>query len=448
MWRRGFSNSLSRLLKKERALLTAWLAPRAREGDALAALRGLRWRSTELSDRNGMCNESGLVPRVRVLRSANLRHHLADHKMSAPARPSFAPGGGRGRGGRGGPRPGARPVSTDAPAPSRSSSPKPPSKAGPPRVRFDYYNSIRIPTEKIIPLTEMAVYAFKHYALFTWLGTHRQPMYPDGPTDDEFDVMLQGTSKLISDLSKNGPSSIFLALQGGYNNTPGSIFTMATDRLVLLALMAERPHLIPKILRTFPEATDPLRMAALLEPFTNSDLNSYAKTYGVVPSAKTAPLPYDQTASILSTLPTSGPLAAIAALGRLRIMHNLVLQDAVRARYGMVAILADPHVFSPGSLNDITAMVLRAETTMLGNGALYTPLRDTIVMLKRNLEVVKSVVSQGAAITQDAIRRLRLLLGVLNASDTLFDKMTSGTAASAPGKPNLAQASSLLTALP
>ena len=246
-----------------------------------------------------------------------------------------------------------------------------------------------------------------------------QPLYPDGPTEREVDEMINDADSTIRKLATNGPSSVYLALKDGYTTRPTGISTQTTERLILLALLADRMELIPKILSIFPEASDPLRLTELLVPYSNSDLDSYAKTYASPESRG---------------IPKSGILTAIAALGKLRIMHNLVLQDAVRARFGLVTIVADPFAFSPASLSEITALILKIDTTTTANRDLFIPLQEPITMLKRNYEEVKKIVQRGAVITQDAIRRLRLLLGVIDASDKLFDKMTSGNGATAtPG---------------
>lgn len=180
--------------------------------------------------------------------------------------------------------------------------------------------------------------------------------------------------------------------------------------------MAERPQLIPKILRMFPETTDPLRLSALLQPWTNPHLEQYGEDYAESQSRPT----------ILSNLPPHGLLRGISSLGRLRVTQNMFLKKAIQARYGMVSIMVDPSAFGPNSLGEIIAVIHDLDSRSLSNPVLYSPYRELLATLKQNFEKVRTVVSMGAAITQDAIRRLRLLLGVTNATDALFDKLSPG----------------------
>lgn len=310
------------------------------------------------------------------------------------------------------------------------------------RVRFNFYSSLTVPTDGIMSLRDIASYALRHYALFNWLVTHRQPLYIDAPSDAEVNSMVVGADGMLSALRTGGPASVFLTLEGGYDAAPSGL-TQVTERLIILALMADRPALIPEILQLFPEVADPVRLGALLQPWTNANLDAYASNYGISASAQKQIVATrsDQTGftgirqperlspptSLLANLPAYGPLRALAALGRVRVMQNLVLQDAVRARYAMVTIIADPHVFGPASLGDIMSLVTKCESALLTNKALYLPVREAVNMLRHNLDVVRSVLQQGAAVSQDAIRRLRLLLGVLTATDTQMQKIAQTT---------------------
>lgn len=264
-----------------------------------------------------------------------------------------------------------------------------------------------------MPLSDIAQYALQHYALFIWLVTHAQPDFLDGPDPGEVKAMVASGAILTSKLEKGGPSSIYLVLKDAYIADPlqQNLTIRPTERLVLLALMAERPQLIRKILAIFPETGDPLRLAALLQPYTDPYLDSYAPQF-----LRASP-------GILGNLPNDGILTAIAALGRIRLMQNLLLRDAVKARYALDAVIVDPHIFTPNSLAEIEGLLVKIENIRLANTSLYIPTTEAISTLRANYEKVLGVVSVGAAITQDAVRRLRLILGIVNASDALFDKL-------------------------
>ncbi len=284
-----------------------------------------------------------------------------------------------------------------------------PPKSEKTRVQMDMYNILSIPTSGVIILADIAGIAFQDYALFTWLVTHRQEDgYDDGPTNQEVDVMVGEGVATVSKLENNGPASIFLILQGAYTKKP--LQNEATERLILLALIAERPQLVSKVLRIFPEVRDPILLTSVLQPYINHHLEQYEKN--------------------LPELQGHGIIQAIGTMAKARLMQNQILRDALRARYAMVSVMADPHVFGTSSLTDIEVLVSRVESIIAANRALYTPLLEAVARLKDNFIKVQGVVRTGAAITIDAIRRLRLVLGVMNASDTLFDRMTSGTTAS------------------
>jgi hypothetical protein len=263
---------------------------------------------------------------------------------------------------------------------------------------------MEVPTDGTIPLNDIAFYAFRHYALFAWLVERQQPTFPDGPTVPEVAEMVDGGNTLVSKLTKNGPSSIYLALKDGYSNPPPQV----TERLILLALMAERPSLIPNIIRVFPGTRDPLLLRSVLRPYTNSDMTAYES---------------DPPISIGDKL-----IRAIYEMGKIRLQQNQLLRFAVKARYGMVTVLADPSLFGTSSLGEIGDLVSRIDMLQISNPVLYSGFSNIISILKLNFEKVKGVVNVGAGITQDAVRRLRLLLNTINASDALFDKL-SGTAA-------------------
>ncbi len=285
--------------------------------------------------------------------------------------------------------------------------------------RLDLFDSltVKLSVNEVLPLSEIAVYTFQQYALFCWLVTHRQPTFSDGVTDSQVDDMIKNSEAGVTKLRDNGPASIYLVLRDAYTPEP-----QATERLILLALMAERPSMIPMIIKTFPETQDPLRLVAVLQPYTNRRLET-------VEDIK---------------IPGTGVLQALASLGRVRRMQNLLLRDAVRVRYAMATIMADPHLFGTSSLTEVQAIVSGIENSIISNRALYQPLIGAIETLKINLSKVKGVLSIGAGITQDAIRRLRLLLGVLNTTDTLFDKMSTGL----PSVPSPAKIMSIVAPRP
>lgn len=275
-----------------------------------------------------------------------------------------------------------------------------------PRIRMDVYKSLPIPTAGVTSLADLAEAVFQKFALFTWLVTHRAPAYPDGPTDDEADAMIEEGKKIAAQLDAQGPASMALILRGAFIQNP--LRNQATERLILLAMIAERPQLITQVLRTFPEASDPILLTALLEPYVNSHLEQYVNL----------PQP---------AIKDHNMMQGIATMAKVRQLHNVLLRDAVRARYAMVSVMADPYLFGTSSLTDIAALISKIDSVVNANGALYAPLTEAISRLKINFEKVKGVVSIGAGITIDAIRRLRLALGVMSASDALFDKMTSGS---------------------
>lgn len=281
------------------------------------------------------------------------------------------------------------------------------------RIRYDLYQRFSIPDTGTSTLSNLAAYAFQHYALFVWLVTHPQPRYLDGPTTTEITSMINEANKKVLELEDKGPSSIALALKGGYTENP--LNDKAVERMVLLALIAERPKLLPQIFQLFPETRDPIRLSALLRPYLDSHVERYQDSYAN-PGPKGG-------SGISATLPESGILKAIAALGKVRLLQNIMLRDMIRVRYAMITIMADPYVFGTSSLGEIKSIISKIDTTLAANTALYIPLLPAINTLKSNFDEVQNVLSTGAAITQDALRRLRLLLGVLNASDSLFDKM-------------------------
>ena len=303
----------------------------------------------------------------------------------------------------------------------------PPNVISPTAIRLNLFNKLTIPTSGVMALSEIALYALQHYAMFVWLVDHQASRFSDGLSEGEIANLVSGSETIVNDLKAKGPASIFLALNGGYKSNIVTT-TYATHRLLLLAMLADRPALIPTILRAFPEVGDRLQLAALLQPFTDSRLDDYSKDYAVPPRAADAKIgavstSFSPNASILSNLPKHGILRALAALGRLRIMQNLVLRNAIRVRYAMISVMADPHVFGPSSLGEMSALMAEIDNTVTSSPNLYIPIAGTIEMLKRNFEVVSGLLAQGAAISADSIRRLRLMLGVLNASDTLFDKI-------------------------
>lgn len=90
----------------------------------------------------------------------------------------------------------------------------------------------------------------------------------------------------------------------------------------------------------------------------------------------------------------------------------------------MVSVMADPATFNLSSLTEIQTLISQVEASLTSNPTLYSPFRSLIATLRLNFEKVKNAVSMGTAITQDAIRRLRILLGVVQATDTLMDKLS------------------------
>src|SRR6185437_17132284 len=113
-------------------------------------------------------------------------------------------------------------------------------------------------------------------------------------------------------------------------------------RLLILALMADRPGLIPGILKAFPEAKDPILLAKILRPYTDANLPAYEEDYL-------------KGTSGYSGAPPGNPIwDALRSLGKIRVYQNRMLRDMVTARYMMVSIIADPHVYNPSSLTEIS----------------------------------------------------------------------------------------------
>lgn len=286
------------------------------------------------------------------------------------------------------------------------SSPQAAAVQPPNRERFALFNTLYVPINRPGPLHNIAAQAFRHYALYMWLVTHRQE---EGISDAEVDAMTTEAEGMITNLDRNGPSSVYLALKDGYTTTP-STSTRVTERLILLALMAERPHLIPSIISAFPRGLDPIRLQKLLRPWTDP------ATFISQEAAIVEREPLDESQGSV--------LRSIAALGRIRVLHNIALRSAVKARYALLSIIADPYVFGEASLAEVTNLVTRCESLLIVNKSLYAPLEIPITTLRYNLNAVSGLLQRGSAISQDAIRRLRLILGVLDASDTLIAKLS------------------------
>lgn len=269
----------------------------------------------------------------------------------------------------------------------------------------------------------MAAVAYQYYAMFLWMMSRRAPLFPDGVTKEDISEIMKGVPGVLRKLEEKGPSSILLALDGGLVEDPRAFETnMSVERLILLALLAERPHLIPRIIETFPTG-DPTTLAMLLEPFLNPNLETYAARYMNL-DGKTPGSP----ATVLAQKAEARDVRyGIAALGRIRIQQNLVLRNAVRARYCMVEAVTDPHVFTPASLSETESLVTLVQTALTTNPALYTPLQGVASTLKRNFELTKTTLVSNTALTEEAKRRLRLLLSTMNTVDLLFEKMTSGS---------------------
>jgi hypothetical protein len=82
----------------------------------------------------------------------------------------------------------------------------------------------------------------------------------------------------------------------------------------------------------------------------------------------------------------------------------------------MIEVIADPHIYAPGSLVEISSLItkIEGEIALSSSNDIYAPLSLALDMLKTNFQKVRGLINVGAAIRQDAIRRLKLLLGVLD----------------------------------
>lgn len=296
------------------------------------------------------------------------------------------------------------------------------------KTRLKMFNSMSIPTGGSVPLQEVAVSAFRYYAMFTWLVT------------SGYGNTIIGKFKgAIANLRDNGPSSVYVTLdRGADDKSPASGMATrvnATDRLILLALIADRPELIPATLRVFPDGvSNPALLSLLLEPYTNSSMippdesgtiNVRRRYTGLsiqelLTDKVRAKTPFEEAVSVITKLPL---YRGIAVLSRLRENQNAVLRDMIRVRFALISALADPSVFSPASLTQVDGLVARAETAVLSSPEVYSDLRPALDMLKRNLEMVRGTVTRSAVITKDAVRRLRILTTAQKAGEKAIQAM-------------------------
>lgn len=280
-------------------------------------------------------------------------------------------------------------------------------------LRLTLFDSIRVPTGSSLPLSEIAVQAFKHLALYTQLIVNKHST--EGPTDEQVKKMQSSSERLIGKLRDEGPSSIYTVLKGAYTDKPLGV-NEGTERLILLCLMAERPSLIPRILSEFPQVTDPITIGHLLEPYTNPDMDAYLETYA------TAQDP------LFSSL-RSGIRKGIASMGKLRLQQNILLRDMIKVRYSLVNVVVDPSIFSVRSLEFLQPIIQKIKdigaTPQDQSQTIYSKFKPAAELLLADYESVLNLLKATDANIKDAVRKLNLVLSTMKQSDILFDKLSA-----------------------
>lgn len=214
------------------------------------------------------------------------------------------------------------------------------------------------------------------------------------------------------------PSSILIIFpREAFTDTP----ILATQRLILLALIADRAQLIPRLIQNFGLPDEPLLTTQLLEPYVNNDISQYADNYLSSSEKWTTVTGKDKVFS------------GIGAMGRLRIRQNLIIRDALRARYTLIEVIADPFTYVPDSLRETGSLITKCEISLQTEPGIYSPLKKLIDTLRRNYDIVRNHLTFGESVSQDILRKLRVLLGVFNESPSsnivLQDQFKSTTAA-------------------
>lgn len=221
---------------------------------------------------------------------------------------------------------------------------------------------------------------------------------------NRYATFLEDTSNVIAQQAGRN----FVARIPGSSSTLQAIMTNAfndannaTERLVVLALLAHKPQLIPAIVERYPPSAGlSVLLSQLLEPYTNDNLDSYASTFGGE---------FQQNPDFTN----SDILKEIANQGVTRIKQNSLIKDLLRARYGLLIVAADGFSFTPSSLREVGSLITKCEITEKQNETDLGVLLPSIQMMRGNYDYVESMLVFKESATQDAARKLKLLLDIV-----------------------------------
>ncbi len=300
------------------------------------------------------------------------------------------------------------------------------------------YQSIRLVVNRGDPISDIAEQVFRLYFVYVSIRyitlveqkieegvvTRREQL--SSPTthilgnDEDEELLRRRVIEVDNNIHSKGEvvlqkvlrdrvPSLFFVMENAFSATTQLAETYPIQRLLILAILTKRLELVKIVIQTFPGIIDLNLINRLLQPFIDPNVDSYAQQYLSLFEPKIVP-----------TNPVERLNNAIITLGKIRIRQSIMLRKLIAARYQLVQVISSPNLFDPSSLSSVNRLLTEVRVELKGEDTReFTPFNNILNVTADNYDRVNALMEVGNLVTKQAMRRLDLLLTVVQRTASL-----------------------------